>query len=342
MSESSFTSKRIKMVSGFPNQTMQITWDIQNFQTLQEFPEELLRLRFPFEFGAELGMKPKWEFSFRKGTNDKIGFWLELLTFEGKDPNVEIVGRLETNFTQQIKATSGLEWITDKGFLDIRFLRDMGFINHDIQLHTYYSGGTRRSVNVTDIVFPNPYAKFGSSEEPSSGTIVTRSHELPTYAHKLSGGTLRLNLNFTVHLKQLVNTLDPLKGFVHGSGMQTNSACRLNQQNSMLAMLRDGIGSDVTLLSKDNQLVKAHKCILSNNSSVLKAKFSAVTEKEIELVEMMDMGSDALNIFLRFCYTGEIEENWGDFYEEVISAADKVRLIPWISVAASLPKYRYF
>ncbi|OXA49143.1 BTB and MATH domain-containing protein 42 [Folsomia candida] len=297
---------------------MQITWDIQNFQTLQEFPEELLRLRFPFEFGAELGMKPKWEFSFRKGTNDKIGFWLELLTFEGKDPNVEIVGRLETNFTQQIKATSGLEWITDKGFLDIR------------------------SVNVTDIVFPNPYAKFGSSEEPSSGTIVTRSHELPTYAHKLSGGTLRLNLNFTVHLKQLVNTLDPLKGFVHGSGMQTNSACRLNQQNSMLAMLRDGIGSDVTLLSKDNQLVKAHKCILSNNSSVLKAKFSAVTEKEIELVEMMDMGSDALNIFLRFCYTGEIEENWGDFYEEVISAADKVRLIPWISVAASLPKYRYF
>ncbi|XP_021966395.2 BTB/POZ domain-containing protein At1g21780 [Folsomia candida] len=118
--------------------------------------------------------------------------------------------------------------------------------------------------------------------------------------------------------------LEPMEGSKCGTRMEVDSACRLNQQNSMLAMLRDGIGSDVTLLSKDNQLINAHKCILSNKSSVFKTKFSTqMIEKEIELVEMVDMGSEALNIFLKFCYTGEIEENWGDFYEDVISAADK-------------------
>lgn len=93
----------------------------------------------------------------------------------------------------------------------------------------------------------------------------------------------------------------------------------------MLTMLREGIGADVTILTKDDKEVKAHQCILSAHSSVFRAMFSTeMAEKKVGIVEMTDIGSEGLNIFLEFCYTGEIAESWGDFFEDVINAADKV------------------
>ncbi|OXA43267.1 Protein roadkill [Folsomia candida] len=267
-------------------------WDIEDFKILLGLEDGLERIRLPFEFGPETGIKSRWEFFFCKDSRGWMGFWLKMLKFEETNINVEVSGRLESQGAIELAQRDS----------DIEFA--------DSTPETYFSHGTFRSANLTHVVFPN-MAKG-----------LKCSYICPTNLHSiLTEGTLALRLKFTVFLNKFVDTVkEPAC-----AGIKAKSVCRLNQQNLMLAMFLEGIGSDVTILTRDDQHVKAHKCILSASSSVFRAMFSTqMSEKEAGMVEMSDIGSQALNVFLRFCYTGEIEDNWGEFYAELIYAADKV------------------
>ncbi|XP_021953645.2 uncharacterized protein LOC110850517 [Folsomia candida] len=287
------SGKGIRMVSGLPSQSLKILWDIKGWKRLLKLPHELLKLRLPFEIGADVGIKSKWEFSFRQQRLEKIQLWLHMLKFEGDEVNVTVSRQLAI-LTKELGVQD--TW-------------------RDYALDFCYSESTLGLVDLTNIVFP--MTPTGNSmiypQQPDDVDIM------------LDGGTLSLRFKFTVFLNNLENNLEV--PYSEPPPLLALDVCRQNQRNSMLTMLREGIGADVTILTKDDKEVKAHQCILSAHSSVFRAMFSTeMAEKKVGIVEMTDIGSEGLNIFLEFCYTGEIAESWGDFFEDVINAADKYDL----------------
>lgn len=77
-----------------PSQSLKILWDIKGWKRLLKLPHELLKLRLPFEIGADVGIKSKWEFSFRQQRLEKIQLWLHMLKFEGDEVNVTVSRQL--------------------------------------------------------------------------------------------------------------------------------------------------------------------------------------------------------------------------------------------------------
>lgn len=71
-------------------------WDIEDFKILLGLEDGLERIRLPFEFGPETGIKSRWEFFFCKDSRGWMGFWLKMLKFEETNINVEVSGRLES------------------------------------------------------------------------------------------------------------------------------------------------------------------------------------------------------------------------------------------------------
>ncbi|XP_021967240.1 speckle-type POZ protein [Folsomia candida] len=104
-----------------------------------------------------------------------------------------------------------------------------------------------------------------------------------------------------------------------------------------LAMLESGEWSDVTFMTRDGQRVVAHRLILSMHSAVFAAMFAAeMKEKTDGVVNLVDMGGDALKILLKFVYTDEMDEKWGQFYGEIVNAADKYQLTSLTNICDKL------
>lgn len=96
-------------------------------------------------------------------------------------------------------------------------------------------------------------------------------------------------------------------------------------REAILARLESGERSDVTFVTRDDQRIAAHRLILSMQSAVFTAMFDAeMKEKTDGIVKLVDLGGDGLKILLKFLYTGELEETWDKFYEEIVNAANKV------------------
>lgn len=92
-------------------------------------------------------------------------------------------------------------------------------------------------------------------------------------------------------------------------------------------MLESGAGSDVTLKTRDNQEIPAHRVLLSMQNTVFAAMFPTdMTEKREGVVTLPDISSGGLKILLKFLYTGELDDKWGYFYDEIVNALTLVKL----------------
>ncbi|OXA46535.1 Speckle-type POZ protein [Folsomia candida] len=49
-------------------------------------------------------------------------------------------------------------------------------------------------------------------------------------------------------------------------------------------------------------------------------------EKTDGVVKLNDMGAKGLKIFLKFLYSGELDDKWSEFYSEIINAASKYQI----------------
>lgn len=96
-------------------------------------------------------------------------------------------------------------------------------------------------------------------------------------------------------------------------------------KKGMFAMLQEGAASTITLRAKNGKEFVVNKAILAAHSPVFAAMFSTdMKEKKDGVVAIDDIGEGGLKMFLLYLFTGEVDNNWGDHYDEVINAADKV------------------
>jgi BTB/POZ domain len=101
----------------------------------------------------------------------------------------------------------------------------------------------------------------------------------------------------------------------------------LNLNIQMTKMLADQTLTDVTLKVKDKEF-KAHKVILAAASPVFKAMFKEGTkEHEDSCVNIQDMDSDVFEVFLRFLYSGQVDQ-LDEMISELFVAADKYDVQP--------------
>ncbi|XP_021943376.2 BTB/POZ domain-containing protein At1g21780 [Folsomia candida] len=172
------------------------------------------------------------------------------------------------------------------------------------------------------------------SDRPSNPWKLDRCNEnlsLEQICHKLGSNNLKLTITMKIYGKQSITV--SVKDSPPPS-MATEQAKHIqNQRKVMLAMLDTGLESDVTFVTRDDQRISAHKCILSMHSTVFAAMFAAeMKEKTDGVVKLVDMGGEGLKILLKFLYTGELENTWGKFYQEIVNAANKYQITQLISM----------
>ncbi|XP_035700924.1 ARM REPEAT PROTEIN INTERACTING WITH ABF2-like [Folsomia candida] len=87
--------------------------------------------------------------------------------------------------------------------------------------------------------------------------------------------------------------------------------------------------SDISFQMQDGHKVQAHRYILSAQSDVFEAMFATdMMEKNDGEVELTDFSGEGFEIFLKFVYTGELDEMWRNYVDDVVRAADKYNIIP--------------
>lgn len=92
------------------------------------------------------------------------------------------------------------------------------------------------------------------------------------------------------------------------------------------SLLESGFLSDIVLAIGERSF-PAHKSILASQSPVFAAMFShnELNEAKDGRVQIVDISVEVMPVFLRYIYTGEIEQI--DVYAaELFEAADKVRV----------------
>ncbi|XP_021959855.2 speckle-type POZ protein-like [Folsomia candida] len=101
-------------------------------------------------------------------------------------------------------------------------------------------------------------------------------------------------------------------------------------KHTMLALLenRDD-NADVTITTSDGQVITAHRNILSAHSEVFKAMFATeMEEKNQGVVKLKEFSGEGFKIVLKFLYTGQLDESWGEHCGAVLGAADKFLIAP--------------
>ncbi|OXU19593.1 hypothetical protein TSAR_013350 [Trichomalopsis sarcophagae] len=100
---------------------------------------------------------------------------------------------------------------------------------------------------------------------------------------------------------------------------------RLEVIDNFEALLNDNKFSDMSLIS-GGKVVKAHKCILANSSSVFAAMFEAdMKESQENTIKIVDIEYNVLVEMIRFVYTGRAN-NINALVSELVFAADKYEL----------------
>lgn len=90
--------------------------------------------------------------------------------------------------------------------------------------------------------------------------------------------------------------------------------------------------SDVTLISSEGDSMKAHKLVLKTRSKVFKTMFnSSLSEASSGEVKLDDMGSFALEMFLKYIYTGEPADDYclntpTEVFKQLVNAGEKYEL----------------
>lgn len=166
---------------------------------------------------------------------------------------------------------------------------------------------------------------FVSDADLTSTSRFPQRYTLGSIFKEFSTPGLKLMIKFEMFGKHRF-TISDEDGSSPASLMAREQALSARRHKEVaLAMLESGERSDVTFVTRDEQRVPAHRLILSMHSAVFAAMFAAeMKEKTDGVVELVDMGGDALKILLKFVYTGELDDKWGQFYGEIVNAADKV------------------
>ena len=101
----------------------------------------------------------------------------------------------------------------------------------------------------------------------------------------------------------------------------------LNLNMQMTKMLTNQTLTDVTLQVEGKEF-KAHKVVLAASSPVFAAMFKEGTkEHQDNYVNIEDIDSDVFDVFLRFLYSGQVE-NLDEMYFDLLAAADKYDVQP--------------
>lgn len=171
---------------------------------------------------------------------------------------------------------------------------------------------------------------FSRKGKSTSWTLTSLNNEdakifsLKTIFQKLSGSELKLRIKFQIFGKYSFTTFG--KDSTSSTILEREQAKSLQRHRKVaLSLLESGDRADVTFETKDDQRIAAHKFILSMQSNVFAAMFATEMKEKTEgVVKLDDMGGDGLKVFLKFVYTGELDEKWNEFYDEVVYAANKV------------------
>ena len=97
-----------------------------------------------------------------------------------------------------------------------------------------------------------------------------------------------------------------------------------NLQNTFAELRREENFSDVTLVSEDGHLLKAHKVLLSANSPLLDTILKSQDHPR-PLIFMRGAKVDALNSLLDFIYHGKVEVT-GDHLDEFMALANELKV----------------
>lgn len=82
----------------------------------------------------------------------------------------------------------------------------------------------------------------------------------------------------------------------------------INIEESYEQLLKQGIYSDIIILTSDNEEIKAHKAILALRCPSFAAIFESNIENEFtSLIKMLDFDKMTIFEFLRYVYCGKIE-----------------------------------
>jgi len=100
-----------------------------------------------------------------------------------------------------------------------------------------------------------------------------------------------------------------------------------NLNTHVVKMLTNQVLTDVTLKVKDKEF-KAHKVVLAAASPVFEAMFKEVTnEHQDNFVNIQDIDSDIFEVFLRFLYSGQVDQ-LDEMCLDLLVTADKYDVQP--------------
>ncbi|CAO1331616.1 unnamed protein product [Diamesa serratosioi] len=101
----------------------------------------------------------------------------------------------------------------------------------------------------------------------------------------------------------------------------------INIEESYESLLKNGLYSDLTILTSDNQEIKAHKGVLVSRCPSFAAVFESNKENEYtSLIKILEFDKTTIFEFLRYVYCGKIE-NLTELAASLIQIANKVNIL---------------
>ncbi|XP_021967243.1 uncharacterized protein LOC110862357 isoform X1 [Folsomia candida] len=278
-------------------------WNIEDLQLLATNPNMTEMHVFPFTVGSSIDRVSKWKL-FLAPDNTKgplfIALFFQLVEYTGTD-------RLPVTLKVCIEPSSSSRY------------------GCHIEFSNFTAGKERMKCN------------FVSDADLTSTSRFPQRYTLGSIFKEFSTPGLKLMIKFEMFGKHRF-TISDEDGSSPASLMAREQALSARRHKEVaLAMLESGERSDVTFVTRDEQRVPAHRLILSMHSAVFAAMFAAeMKEKTDGVVELVDMGGDALKILLKFVYIGELDDKWGQFYGEIINAAEKYQLTSLTNICDKL------
>ncbi|CRK97253.1 CLUMA_CG010649, isoform A [Clunio marinus] len=115
-----------------------------------------------------------------------------------------------------------------------------------------------------------------------------------------------LKVNYKVPLTKLIALMDEKKKYNKTS--QTIRQRKDLNTEVLNQFWTTGLFSDITIIS-DTEKFKAHKIVLAMQSSVFTSIFEDIEKyQKLNEIQMKEINSDVVKIFLKFLYTGEFQE----------------------------------
>lgn len=101
----------------------------------------------------------------------------------------------------------------------------------------------------------------------------------------------------------------------------------INIEESYEELLKQGLYSDLIIMTSDNQEIKAHKAVIASRCPSFAATFESNMENEFtSLIKMLEFDRTTIFEFLRYVYCGKIE-NITEVAGSLVQIANKVWIL---------------